>query len=170
MDYSSRRALRRPVAVPRQHRQTQQQIDARDRPLGANPPGEGAGPPVPYFTASFPLSQWECPRRAASAPPPAQDPGFRVPGPQRGESVAGGRGPLACRRRFRPRRQLAGLPRSLEVKPRVGELQLRPAGGLLGRPLRPERAGLPGVGSERPPRFACPAATGAGGLPRPPCC
>lgn len=127
---------------------TDSAANRRERPpSGSQSPRRGAGPPAPYFLASFPLCQWECPQRAASAPPPALAPGFRVPGPQRGESAAGGRGVLGRRRRCRLRRQPAGLARSGEVEPRAGEPQLRPAGGPPGRPPRPERAGLPGVGS-----------------------
>ena len=136
----------------RQHRQTQRPIDERERPRGANPSAEEASSPVAQIRGSL----WECPRRAASAPPPALAPGFWVPGPQGGESAAGGRVERGCRWCCRRRRHRRLAPGHV-VEPRARVLQLRQAPGQLGRgvgagrPRRPERLGLgaSGVSSRR---------------------
>lgn len=133
-------------------------------PSGSQSPRGGGGPSCGAVRASFLLSQWKCPRRAA--PPPSLAPRFWVPGPQRGESAAGGRGLRGRRRSCRLRRQPRPA-RSHEAEPRAGEPAAPPRQGQPGRPQRPERVGLPGVGSKPPPCSACLAARG-GSDPSPP--
>lgn len=122
------KAGRRPSPAP-----TDSAANRHERtPSGSQSPRGGGGPSCGAVRASFLLSQWKCPRRAA--PPPSLAPRFWVPGPQRGESAAGGRGLRGRRRSCRLRRS-PGPHAATKLSRAPESPQLRLARGSRG-PLR----------------------------------